>query len=112
MNVHELHDRYSLAAHRLVAKKLLTDPGLLDVAKANLERIAAALPEGSVAVLEWGIVLKCNVESISEFIVQDNDHLQELRQSSPFSGLISQDERNALRNDIYGKENNGQRGNF
>ncbi|WP_243055381.1 hypothetical protein [Pseudomonas sp. BP01] len=101
MNIHELHDMYSLEAHRLVAKKLLADPGLLDVAKANLAKIADELPESSVVVQEWGIVLMCNVESICEFITQDNDHLRELRQSSPFSGFISKTEREALRKAIY-----------
>ncbi|WP_372029871.1 hypothetical protein [Pseudomonas kurunegalensis] len=103
MNIHELHDRYSLEAHRLVAKKLLADPGLLDVAKANLTKIGAELPKSSVAVEEWSVILKCKVESICEFIVQDNDHLRELRQSSPFSGIISQSERDDLRKSIYSR---------
>lgn len=101
MNIHELHEQYSLEAHRLAAKKLLADPGLLDVAKANLARIAIELSDSSIAVQEWSIILKCKVESICEFIVQDNDHLRELRQSSPFSGIISETEREALRKAIY-----------
>lgn len=103
MNIHKLHDMYSLEAHRLVTQKLLADPGLLDVATANLAKIAAELPESSVAVQEWDIILKCKIESICEFIVRDNDHLRELRQSSPFSGIISQSERDALRDAVYGR---------
>ncbi|MBO2925387.1 hypothetical protein J5H75_27340 [Pseudomonas asiatica] len=103
MNIHELHEQYSLEAHRLVAKKLFADPGLLDVAKANLAKIASELSDSSIAVQEWNIILKCKVESICEFITQDNDHLRELRQSSPFSGIISETEREALREAIYGR---------
>ncbi len=101
MNTHKLHDIYSLSAHKIVAAKLMTDSSMLDQAKINLERIKAELGDDSIAVSEWEIVLKFKLEHICEFIVQDNEHLQELRQSSPFSGFLTEDERLELRQNIF-----------
>ena len=55
--------------------------------------------------MEWEIILKCDVEMICKFIVQKSDHLQELRQSSPFSGILTEDERKILRKDVYATHN-------
>ena len=101
MNIHELHDEYSRRAHCLIAEKLRMNPHLIEVAKENLSKIAKELSPHSVNVAEWEIVLKCDVESICDFIVQKSDHLQELRQSSPFSGILTEDERRILRKDVY-----------
>jgi hypothetical protein len=100
MNTHKFHDSYSLGAHKMVAAKLLADHSLLDEAKSNLERIKNELGRDSIAVREWEIVLKFSINNICDFIVQDNDHLQELRQSSPFSGFLNEDERLKLRQNL------------
>lgn len=103
MNTHKLHDEYSRQAHSLVASKLRANPSLINIAKRNLLEISKELPKNSVTVMEWEIILKCNIDSICDFIVQNNDHLQELRQSSPFSGMITTEERRNLREKIFSR---------
>ncbi|WP_454869820.1 hypothetical protein [Pseudomonas putida] len=105
MNIHELHDEYSRRAHCLIADKLRLNPHLIEAARDNLNKIAKELSPQSISFMEWEIILKCDVESICEFIIQKSDHLQELRQSSPFSGILTEEERRILRRDVYATHN-------
>jgi hypothetical protein len=101
MNIHKLHDQYSLEKHQLIARKIAENPGLIDAAKIRLQQLSDELSPESIAIQEWEIVLRGDIHRICEFIVQDNDHLQELRQSSPFSGMLSSEEISAIRGSVY-----------
>jgi hypothetical protein len=87
----------------LVAQKLKKNPELLDIACKNLIKIRDELSSESISVMEWGIVLKFNIEKICEFITQNNEHLNELRQSSPFSGILTEEERRCIREKIFAR---------
>src|SRR6266567_4493253 len=98
MRSHEWIDQRSLALDRLVADKLAVQPELLDRAVQTLERWIAqrqALPP--VVLLEWRQLLR--ERSLSEILAllrSDSQEARRLRQSSPFCGLLTTDERLAL----------------
>lgn len=95
MRSHDWIDRRSLALHELVATKLEADPALLDVARSNLTRWLAAHPTG--ALVEWRHLLE--VTSLPQLVAllrSTSETAVRLRQSSPFAGLLTQAERQAI----------------
>ena len=95
---HEWIDQRSLALDQAVAAKLRAEPQLLEVAKANLARWAAQrggqLPR---ALLEWKQIL--DTWSLEQILVELTSYAQEARrrrQSSPFCGILSPEERDAI----------------
>ena len=50
-------DERSLALHRLIARKVLADPALLDKARANLRRWQESGDSPSLAFAEWAQIL-------------------------------------------------------
>ena len=91
-------DRRALAMARLVAEKIDRDPGLLQVAIDNLERWAHmdehVLPP---ALVEWQeLIARHSWPELRAILIQDTDEGQRLRSSSPFVGIISEEERMAI----------------
>jgi len=95
-----LIDRCSLELNRLVAEKIRRQPELMDFARNKLDRILAEphLPEsGKEALREWqAIFSRKSFEEILEILVEDSDEGQRLRQSTPFTGILSQNEREVV----------------
>jgi hypothetical protein len=90
---HDRLDERSLALHRLIARKLLANPALLDKARANLRRWRRSNSSPSPALTEWEEILCGPVEQVAIFLVDRSERAIRLRQSSPFAGLLTQDER-------------------
>jgi hypothetical protein len=92
---HEWIDQRSLALHDAVARKLEARPELLDAARANLSRWLSANP--SPALLEWQRLLQeSSLPQVLELLRATTDRARRLRQSSPFAGVLSRDEREAI----------------
>jgi len=91
---HSPLDARSLAMHALIAKKLLVDPVLIDQARSTLARWRAQAGE-SVAVhfAEWERILAGSPEAIAEFLTSPGEDATRLRQSSPFTNVLTPDER-------------------
>jgi hypothetical protein len=86
-----LEDR-SLALHREIAERLEQNPELIEIAKANLERWAAR--DGDLPVWrEWREILNKPLALIIAILRSDDETSKRLRQSSPFSGILSPRER-------------------
>ncbi len=90
-------DEFSLRLHREIAESLRRNPNeILHIAKENLNRWLAA--QGDVAaLLEWKNLLE-NVasERLIKIITQETEEGQRLRSSSPFAGILSEAEREAI----------------
>jgi len=98
MRSHEWIDRRSLALHEAVATKLEAQPQLLDVARANLQRWLRTNP--SAALREWWQVLDgTTLPALLALLRSTGDEAARLRQSSPFAGLLTVEERQAILND-------------
>jgi hypothetical protein len=98
MRSHEWIDQRSLALDRLVAKKLRAQPLLLEKAKSTLARWISQR-EGAVphVLLEWQDCLsQLSFGEILGLLIGEDERARRLRQSSPFCGILTQEERLAI----------------
>ncbi len=93
---HARLDERSLALHRLVAENVKADPALLDKARGNLRRWQESNDSPSRALSEWDQILSGSVNQVTEFLVERSDKATQLRQSSPFAGILTEQERLAI----------------
>jgi len=95
MRSHEWIDQRSLALDRLIAEKLAAHPELLEHAVQILDRwIAQRQPQPPAALLEWQQILReRSFTEILAFLRSDSEKARRLRQSSPFCGLLTPEER-------------------
>jgi len=78
--------------------KLEAQPQLLDVARANVQRWLRTNP--SAALREWRQVLEgITLPALLALLRSTGDEAARLRQSSPFAGLLTVEERQAILND-------------
>jgi len=88
VDLHRISEARSLAYHRAIAELLLTDPAILERARERVRRWVASRPE-AYYVGWWAEVLERPVPEIVEFITDDGEVATELRQSTPFAGVLS-----------------------
>jgi hypothetical protein len=91
-------DLYSLTLHRAIAEKMIRDGDrIVRIAKSNLHRWLESGSFGGVAaasLLEWQDILENKSrEEIRQVIVADTAEGQRLRSSSPFTGILTESER-------------------
>jgi len=88
----------SIALHRAVADRIRKNHKLIREAEKNLQRyLQQSFAEGKTptrSLLEWQELLEDkSLEEILEFIVSDSERARRMRQSSPFAGILSPQER-------------------
>ena len=95
LNRHQILDRRSQTFACLIADKLEVCPELLEVAKSNLKRWIQEDEGTTVAAhQEWLDILNENsFHEILEILRSDSEEACRLRQSSPFAGLLTPQER-------------------
>ena len=89
----------SLWLHGAVAGHLATDPaGTLERARANLGRLRHIHPSGMSSrwLDAWESVLGAGPEAVLRTLTSQTPLALELRQNSPFAGVLSDDERSAV----------------
>lgn len=89
-------DERSLAMHRLIARKLLADPELLNKARHNVRRWQSAEGSPLTTFREWQTILDGSVEQVAQLLVARSETATRLRQSSPFTGILSEMERQTI----------------
>ncbi|MGH7992676.1 MAG: hypothetical protein ACREDQ_04110 [Limisphaerales bacterium] len=97
---HEILDDRSLEMDRVIAEKIRANPKLVQIALANIERWLAN-PDYSEssrqAVLEWkSIIENSSLEALTTLLESRSEEACRLRQSSPFCGILTPDERQAI----------------
>jgi hypothetical protein len=86
-------ERRAFELHRLVAAKIRQEPALFDRAREILKRWQATVSPGSKRYLdEWERLMDQGIEVTLRVALQDTE-----RKSSPFSTLLSSQEREAWR---------------
>jgi hypothetical protein len=89
-------DRRSLAFHRLVAVKLLEDPGpVRRKARQNLSRMRAVdvSARSSRYFDQWHALLDGDEHDLISTLVDPSERARDLRQASPFAGVLTEAER-------------------
>jgi hypothetical protein len=92
MDRHRLAEERSLAYHDVVAGRLRTEPDILECARA---RVGQWLTDRAPTFYarEWARILEQSPEQIAEFLRDPGERARELRQSTPFAGMIPPRER-------------------
>ena len=94
---HRRLDLRSLAMHTLVARKLARDPELLTFARDNLKRWGERWGRDTpVWHNEWQAVLKRPWREVAALITDLSPRATRLRQSSPFAGVLTREERKRI----------------
>ena len=94
MKDHRLIDERSLAFDRIVASKLRRDPVLIEKARANVARWLQSCAKGARPdLLEWQRLLDGPLAELVTLLEATNERATRLRQSSPFCGILTPDER-------------------
>ena len=95
---HRLQEARSLAMHVLIAHKIDRDPHLLEVARRNLARwMRRTSPESRPAwMATWAALLRRSWPEIAAHITALTEDGAQLRQSSPFAGVLTQAERRRI----------------
>jgi transcriptional regulator with XRE-family HTH domain len=87
-------DRRSLALHRKVLDHLLRDPEpVRSRGRRNLVVMRQANPEARPWLDEWERLLEGPMHELGGALISTDEHARALRQSSPFAGVLSQEER-------------------
>jgi hypothetical protein len=94
---HAVVEQRSLEMHRLVGQKLLANPTLLERARANLTRWQTTGSSGVQHALDaWQEILARPMPMIVAFLESNSEEAIRLRQSSPFTGILTAAERTAI----------------
>lgn len=105
MKDHRLIDERSLAFDRVVARKLRANPDLISKAQANLRRWLVTCSAGARPVLlEWQRLLEGPTEALFAQLQATDERAARLRQSSPFCGVITPEERNRILREFHARE--------
>ena len=86
----------SLWLHQAIARRVVVDPdGTIRRARSNLQRLKATHPRGLAVqrLEEWGQLLDGPIDELLEAMTSRSERGIELRQNSPFAGILSERER-------------------
>lgn len=93
MDPHRLAEERSVAYHRALAQRLREQPAILANARRRVDEwlsLGALAPRWAAG---WAAVLTRDLPSIEAFLIERSELADELRQSSPFAGALSPQER-------------------
>ena len=94
---HEILDQRALAMARKVAEKLRANPALLVHARLTRDRwMKTVSPHARPALLEWQRILSGPPEGVFIALEGTDEVSTRLRQSSPFCGILTREERTKI----------------
>ncbi|MGH3927459.1 MAG: excisionase family DNA-binding protein [Pseudonocardiaceae bacterium] len=89
----------SLWLHRVVAGRVAMDPdGTVTKARANIETLRRAHPDGAARrwIEQWEMLLDGSIDSLLDILTSPSERAVELRQNSPFAGVLSEQDRQTV----------------
>lgn len=94
---HRLLEARSLAMHAVIARKIQRDRKLLDIARENLKRWRRRWDDHPPQwLIEWEQLLAWPWPHLAALITEPSENAARLRQSSPFAGVLSDQERRRI----------------
>jgi len=94
MNNHRSIDSRSRAFGQAIAEQLRKRPDLLNVAKRNIavwEKTCSLAVRTTLS--EWQEILDAPTDEVFKILCEDSEHAIRLRQSNPFAGVLTEQER-------------------
>ena len=90
-------DRRSLALHGAIGRRLADDPAaVIARARRNLARMRARRGQATQLLREWDAILDRPVPALLAVLTDPGEWARELRQVTPFAGVLSAAERAAV----------------
>lgn len=89
-------ERVSYELHRAVAEKVIEDPQqVLSQARSNLQKMLARTRGAHAAgwIHEWEALVSGDIPHLVEVMLRPDERSIDLRQMSPFAGVLTQEER-------------------
>ena len=97
MTKHQLADKRSQVLHTKIAEKLRAHPELWMIPEQNLQRWEQTMEGLSPALYEWHQILQTYSKGkILSLLESPSEEATRLRSSSPFTGILSQSEREEI----------------
>lgn len=91
-------DRRSLHLHAAISRKIAADPeNALARARSNLDKMASANPGAVPLLQEWRRIVDGGMGRVLCVLTDPGEHARDLRQVTPFAGLLNARERR----DVY-----------
>jgi len=94
---HEIINKRSLKLNRLVVEKIRRQPELMDFVRSNLrstlndQKLSDSCKD---ALKEWDFLISHSpMDTVLNTLVEESEKGQRLRQSTPFWGILTQEER-------------------
>lgn len=94
---YQLSDWRSLDFHKLIAEKIRANPSLVQKALSNMKRWEEQNGCHETLWDDWLVIIESGLEPLIDFMTSESDEAQRLRSSSPFVGILTQEERNEIR---------------
>lgn len=88
INQERVNDRAKLIMHRMVARELARDPGLLARARNALRKRSVRMPERDFTS-EWEKLLSSSIDELRRKLTSREEDMARLRLSSPFMMVTS-----------------------
>ena len=103
---HSVHDQLALDVSCAVALKLDENPQIVAKAKKHInDCLKTCSAREQKELIEWKRILQSmSIPRLKRFLVDNSERAIRLRQSSPFVGVLSQDELRALREKRFDKK--------
>ena len=94
---HQWIDLVDLAMHRAMARKIRRQPGLFGRARCNIARWEKGNRGCPLPLREWKRILRENdLSTVLRIMTRPGEEGNRLRQSSPFCGILTEREREAI----------------
>lgn len=93
MDPHQLGEERSLEYHREIARRLRTDPRLIENARRLLDTWEAGGGRAQHLFARWRDQLERPLDELAAFLVDSGEEARELRACSPFAGALTPRER-------------------
>jgi transcriptional regulator with XRE-family HTH domain len=98
-------DRRSLHLHRRIAQRLMADPeATLQRARANLAKMRAENPGAAPLLDAWACILDWPMHAIVAEMTNPSQWHRDLRQVTPFAGVLSASERASVLSEFRRQE--------
>ncbi len=93
-NAHRIHELRSRIFHSIIAEKARRDPRIIEAARA---RVASwdhdSGPTHPHWIAAWKHLLGQHNDAIIDALSRDDEEMRDLRQSTPFAGALTEEER-------------------
>jgi len=105
MKDHRFIDARSLAFDRRIAARLRMEPSLIGKAADILRRwLASCAPAARPDLIEWEKLIGGPFETLLATLEGTDERSVRLRQSSPFCGILTPDERNTILKEFQARD--------